>query len=407
MSEGFFKDSSLAEVPVLAGCGRCRLRSGCFTPKMEPTGKGARKILIVAEAPGATEDKRGVQLVGECGQYLRRILREELDVDLDRDCRKTNSVRCRPPENRAPKDPEIAACRAHIWKEIEANHPRVIILLGGSALKSWLWGRWKKKKSDGIMAWRGFAVPDPKANAWVIPTFHPSFMIREEHNDAREVLFIQDLRKALAHLDKPLPVYKPVEDCLEILMKPRQAVEYLRGLLQRSPKMIAMDYEATGLKPHRKGHEIVCCAISESIDHSTAFPVGQDPAVKEALGAVLREKHIKKIAANLKYEQAWSMVHLGVKVRGWIWDTVLAAHALDNREGITSVKFQAAVRFGIFDYDSHIEPYLKGVDKKDQNSLNRIHEVDNRELLTYCATDSLLEHRMALEQMKELPCETN
>jgi uracil-DNA glycosylase len=82
-------------------CEQCGLYKGCVSPKMEVTGKGGKKILIIAEAPGKTEDEQGIQLIGEAGQILRNCL-EELDYNLDRDFWKTNIINCRPPGNRNP-----------------------------------------------------------------------------------------------------------------------------------------------------------------------------------------------------------------------------------------------------------------------------------------------------------------
>ena len=68
---------------------------------MPVTGEGRLKILILAEAPGEQEDAQNTQLIGPAGQVLRKTL-AGFGVDLDRDCRKTNAVRCRPPGNRRP-----------------------------------------------------------------------------------------------------------------------------------------------------------------------------------------------------------------------------------------------------------------------------------------------------------------
>ena len=94
-TQGFFSDADVGEEPILTrpNCEKCGLYLGCSSPKMPLTGRGLRKVLIAAEAPGEEEDKRGVQLIGKSGQKLRLCL-ADIGIDLDRDCWKTNSVIC-------------------------------------------------------------------------------------------------------------------------------------------------------------------------------------------------------------------------------------------------------------------------------------------------------------------------
>ena len=113
-----------------------------------------------------------------------------------------------------------------------------------------------------------------------------------------------------------------------------------------------------------------------------------------------------KIAHNLKFENLWSSIKLKQPVNGWIWDSMLFAHIEDNRQGITGLKFQVYVNFGIIDYDSEIAPYLDSK-SKDGNAFNRIKElIKTREgkekLLTYCGLDALYGHKLAMRQMAKL-----
>jgi len=78
-------------------CDQCRLYEGCVSPKMEFTGQGRKKILIIAEAPGKTEDEQGTQLVGDAGKLFRECL-NSLDCSLDRDFWKTNIINCHIPK---------------------------------------------------------------------------------------------------------------------------------------------------------------------------------------------------------------------------------------------------------------------------------------------------------------------
>lgn len=109
----------------------------------------------------------------------------------------------------------------------------------------------------------------------------------------------------------------------------------------------------------------------------------------------------------MKFEQTWSVLHLGYEVKNWLWDTMLASHVLDNRQGISGLKFQVFVRFGAVDYSSEINEYLTSKDKKSGNTVNRIDELiktegGRRKLLVYNGMDSIFEYKLAMRQMAEL-----
>jgi len=108
---------------------------------MEPSGAFQKKIMVIGEAPGNSEDLQGVQFIGESGQLLQHML-AKCNIDMRRDCIITNSLICRPPANKIPKEKMIEWCRPNVIKAIQQHDPKVIILLGKSAVKSvigWLY----------------------------------------------------------------------------------------------------------------------------------------------------------------------------------------------------------------------------------------------------------------------------
>lgn len=399
MNEGFFnahETLGTSRRSRYQGCGRCRLNRTCRTPNMPPTGEGRREVLIIAEAPGELEDARGVQLIGPAGQVLRKVL-TEIGVDLDRDCRKTNAVTCRPPDNRTPTEEEIEGCRPQLWKELEERPPKLVIPLGNAALEA-LWGHRFPEALGGIMRWRGFRVPDRETRAWVCPVFHPSYVMRQGPGDVSVVIWARDLVAAFQTLQTPFPTFRPELECVEILTGLEAARAFLRDLLRSPPPVAAFDYETTGLKPQAEGHRIVTMSIAPGPDRAVAFPMF--PELRPEVVAFLQSP-IRKVASNFKFEEVWSRVQLGTRVHRWYWDTMLAAHTLDNRPEITSIKFQAALRYGLMDYASHISPFLES-GKRGANELNRIHLAPLNELLVYNAVDSLVEYRVARDQAAEM-----
>ena len=197
MPKGFFSSSSFQtkeKIPTTARCGLCDLYKHCLSPKMPSSGKGKKKILFVAEAPGEEEDRKNTQLIGRSGQLLRRYLRK-MNIDLDRDCWKTNAVICRREENKTPDDDMIVACRPNLIKTINQYQPNVIVLLGKTAIKSLMPILWKE---DGgiVNRWGGYQIPCHNPNAWIVPTFHPSYILRKNDRVLNR-LFENHLRMAV------------------------------------------------------------------------------------------------------------------------------------------------------------------------------------------------------------------
>jgi hypothetical protein len=117
MTKGFFSATTMAKqpmpLPLVAQCGSCKLDRECQSPYMPVSGQGKRRVLILAEAPGREEDKQNIQLIGNSGQELIRLL-SQIGVDMRRDCWLTNAVVCRPTtksgQNRNPTTNEINFC---------------------------------------------------------------------------------------------------------------------------------------------------------------------------------------------------------------------------------------------------------------------------------------------------------
>ena len=379
---------------------------------MKPYGNFKKGILNIGEAPGEVEDKNGKPFQGRTGKLLQRTY-ERLGIDLFEDCININAVHCRPMtsngDNRTPTNNEIDCCRRMNLRVIEQYKPKVIILLGNAAVYSLIGHRWKKNLG-GITKWRGWAIPDQDFQCWVCPTFHPSFIERSD-SGVEEVIWKQDLKQAFSllemqpnqqYLAHPFPVYKePVihfTDDLSFLKKIGQPLSFQNE--------VVIDFETTGLKPHGAGHRIICCSVAVSEDEVYVFLMPKTPEKRKPLIEFLGSD-IPKIAANIKFESAWSEVRLGVEVKNWIWDTMIMSHILDNREGITSLAFQTYVNFGIINYKDETSPYLEAEDKKNGNAINKIFELlaesgGSAKLMGRCAMDSIFEFRLYKKQQMSL-----
>ena len=145
-------------------------------------GNPSADLMIIGEAPGVDEDKCGRPFVGASGNLLDKIL-HSINLDRSKDCYITNVLFWRPPGNRSPTNSEIAACLPFVWRHIELKNPKVIILLGGTATKTIL------NTQEGIMRlrgkWSNIRLANRKRQIPCMPTFHPSFLLRQP-NQKRE-----------------------------------------------------------------------------------------------------------------------------------------------------------------------------------------------------------------------------
>jgi len=388
---GFFSSSEIQKERsegLLPRCGACKLYRGCQSPKMEVHGDGSRGVLIVGDAPGEEEDDQGRPFVGPGGSLLRETL-AEFDVRLDRDAWLTNALICHPTNNKAPDSKQISYCRPNLVKTIETYRPRVIIPLGHAALASVLSPFWK---DVGVMErWVGWTIP--LKDYWVCPTYHPSFILRMK-NQLMDRLFYQHLRAAFK-IKKDPPAVVDYASQVEVLYDDREVWNALRQI-DSEGGWAAVDYETNCLKPEYPKAQIYSCAVSNG---SRTISYLWTPKAREATGLFFRSKRTRKIASNLKFEERFTRKEFGHGVRNWGWDTMIAAHVLDNREQITSIKFQALVTLGVPVYNAHIEPYLSST-KEDY--YNRIQQAPVDQLLLYGGLDALLEYLVCAGQRKEM-----
>jgi uracil-DNA glycosylase family 4 len=390
--EGFFSGLELPTVreppSLVARCGACGLYKNCHSPKMVVSGKGRRKIMLIGEAPGEQEDERGRQFVGDSGQKLRAVLRK-VGLDPDNDCWFHNSLSCRPPKNRTPSDAEIEYCRPLVLKAINELQPNVIVLLGGSPARSVIGHLWREDVG-GISTLAGWRIPGRKPNAWICPTYHPAYLLRM-NDPVLELDFEEHLRAAAAFVAPPWRNPPDWRKRVQIIHDPEEARKHLVMFIAFG-RPVSFDYETDRLKPDHPDAHIVCASVSDG-DTTIAFPWA-GAAVDEM--KILLQSKIPKYGFNAKFETRWTRRILRVDVKNWAWDGMLAAHILDNRARITSLKFQLFVNFGQEDYASHIKPYLEGMGGSGRN---RINEVPLDDLLLYCGIDSYGEHRLAQLQM--------
>jgi len=374
-------------------CGLCRLCTGCKSPSMPPKGEGRKKILLVGEAPGEREDELNEPFVGESGKFLREIL-HTFGIRMERDCWKTNAVLCRPPENRTPTEKEILSCRPNLLKTIQELNPNGILLLGAVSIKS-LIGHLFREKVGNIGIWAGQVIPNQNPNVWIVPTYHPSYLLRIQ-NEAAIVLFQKHIRKLLdVCQNKPWENPPNFSEQVERIYSPSEAAKRIQVWCGKKGRF-AFDFETNTLKPEREKAAVLSCSVCWWGRETIAFHWTEE--TKEAVEALLYSDS-EKIAANLKFEERWCRHIFGKPVPNWIWDTMLAGHMLCNERGAAGLEFQSFVHLGVPDYSASVEKYLECSGKSEYNQIKKI---PADELLLYNGLDSLLTYKIFQIQKKLL-----
>ena len=131
------------------------------------------KIMIIGEGPGANEDKEGKPFVGRAGKLLDKMLAA---IQLDR--KKvyiSNVVNYRPPLNRKPSEEEIERYLPYLISHIEIINPKILVLLGSTALNTLIGNELVISKARGRWVQKEIGTAKP----WVIASFHPAFLMRQ------------------------------------------------------------------------------------------------------------------------------------------------------------------------------------------------------------------------------------
>lgn len=200
---------------LIAGISRCEACGLCSTRTNTVPGEGVPRplVMVIGEGPGGDEDRTGRPFVGRAGQLLDRMLDSKGKINLSRtkNCYIANVVKCRPPGNRNPQPDEISACVPFLARQIALARPLVILAAGNVAAKTLL------DSTEGITKLRGkWTSLTPEISAIgkaalshagmpkeipLLPTFHPSALLRDEGLKIPVWEDLKTLRAKLCELD--------------------------------------------------------------------------------------------------------------------------------------------------------------------------------------------------------------
>lgn len=331
-------------------CTNCKLHATCrFTNKMDVWGSKNPTFLFVGEAPGETEDVEGVPFIGRAGAILRDIIREIGFKDSEYAI--VNSCRCWPgPKNPTPKDPEIRACRPYLIDDIERLNPKVIIMLGATALKA-------VSNKSGITKLRGTVWE--KDGRFYVPTFHPSatFYDKEKLRD-----IIDDIEKAYVLPNQGIP--EP-EDVNWAVITDFDDVVRVFDLI-KDQKDLAFDYETNTNLSWEDGAQILTAgycweegtAVSIPVYHrESGFTPEQQQAIIDMIDALHRyrkENGLYMMAYNAVFDIMFGKVAHGISEPLLGDDPYIGHHCINEEMSKPSLSQLTWMYLPIGGYDNEL-----------------------------------------------------
>lgn len=330
-------------------CENCSLFTEQGSKYAGGEGPDTADIVIIGEAPGYDEAKKGRPFTGPSGRLLDTVLSYH---KIDRAASYVdNVVACRPPSNRTPSKGEIDCCWPRLRKEVTKRQPKTIVALGNTAAQTTLETR------TGITTLRiGPPKPSPYfEGAEVIATVHPAYCLRTA--DAFPHL-VSDIGKARTdiRISWEPPTYVVVND----ESSARQALEEI----PRRSKRLVVDIEA-GIDKDEFGHpdhyQPLCVGIG--YEKGKVCVIGEEalrvPSVKHHLADVLLTSDLTE--QNGKFDsaglEAWCQTGgIGSRLK---FDTMLASYCLDERPGIHSLDYNGVELLGAPNWKHELSRYVK------------------------------------------------
>jgi len=344
-------------IRTLADCQTCGLFQTCQSSYIEGYGPKDAAVLIVLDAPGYEEDAydhngvHGKPGVGRSGKFLKTCLQ---DAGIDpASCYFVNAVACMPPEDSRSggvvkvTEKQIKACKPVVQAVIERLKPKLVLLAGGTALKSLL-----NRKS--VVSFRGEVFQ--KGDVRCVATWNPAYVLAQmDHTPTSRRCavaeeFAEDLNRLRPILDgtdtrhrPPLPINEDYD--------PSKLVAWIKEA--RATKRVSFDYETSGLEMFKQGFKILSVALSwrrpgtnelvslfipldhrESVCEGGLYDHLSLLEIKAALRDLLKDPEVRLIGSNLKFEFLVSALHLNADIAVQPWDIGQMLFLIDeNRHG--------------------------------------------------------------------------
>lgn len=302
-------------------------------------GEGPRdaKIMVVGEAPGREEEKTGLPFQGASGKRLR----EELARNDLKSVFITNTVRCRPPDNRKPTAAEVKACREYLDYEIARINPEIVVALGATPTKALFKGKAKVSQHHGTI------IHDPAVKYRGYVSYHPAAML---YDPGIEPAFKADIARLARELRGEI---KDTEVPWSIVRR-GNFKKFIREF--REAGVFSFDLETTSLFMHDGKERINCVGIGlpgktwvipnmrpgwypwrknpKKLHYYHGSPWSRGNALEflvRMLAAIAQKDKKQCVAQNGKFDNLWLQRYCKRRFK-ITFDTMLASHTLDENE---------------------------------------------------------------------------
>lgn len=376
-------------------CGRYR---ACQSPQLKAIGKGEKKILVITgEVTRAEENSNNTEHSANYS-FLKKHFKKN-GINLENDCWYTHAIRCY--YTGKSTSGMTKACHNKLIEEIRLLKPEHIVITDTIAWEVLLDDRLAGRAiHSSYYDWCCEVIPDQELQCWVHPIYDPAWVRENDEGYYNKLmLFWEESMKAV--LDCPPFPTISIKEKVKTTKSMEEAISFLEII--DTWKYVAFDYETTGIKPYRKGHDIVSASFSNG-NISYSFPVFTNKEFRKRFCETLQNASIK-IAHNLTFERMWSEVILGTEVNRFKHDTQIMQHYNNNTKP-TGLKFLSYARYGYLGYDNETDEYIRAetdeVQKYGANAFNNIKMAPMDKLLYYGAIDSLFTFWLYEDLNKEL-----
>ena len=396
-------------VKSITTCADCPNRIGKNISPLDATGKGKRHIMIVVDRPVKT--KEGYVWFGEDNPILdvydafdkmRKKVPDTPPFSFKDDVIVTGVLTC-PVSSPLPYE----QCLAQLANKIKQYDPYVIIAVGavatGAVLRVYHPLHFPPNYTTGHYFGRSIPLTMNGWSRWLVSVPGEAEMNDYHNVEVRAVAVGVWLKRLIANAYavenlyesgvKTVQPYKQPD--IKMLSGTYEIIDVLRTAMEA--EYIAFDYETNTLDPELEGGKILTASIAWGNhnlepDGTAAFYL-TDSIVLSEWCKMLRSD-VKKIGANIKFEERWSLVNLNTPVNNWYWDICVGARALDCQPGTAGLKYQTFVNFGVIGYDDDVKDYIDG----ETHGFNMLDRIPPTKILLYNGLDSYFTYKCAKVQ---------
>lgn len=371
-----------------------RVRTVCVSGRLGADSTEALDIVIVGEAPGPEEDAAGTAFIGPSGRELDAWLAE---AGIGKRVWITNSVRCMPCDTRGgrfrkPEPAEMSTCSdAHLWPELAALRPRVIVTVGAVPTATLLGGKPKMGSTRGraYEVMRVLPGDTEPTTFQVVPTWHPSYILRG--NKAARAEAIEDLRLAGSLVDSTISSRSRLEGNYRALMSVQAVDAWLDELLRYVDSLdastpyveVALDCETShadgwGSVPNAFNPKAtivslqLCYREGDAVlipgEHpGSEFPPGLGVNVlARVLRTIFAHPRIGILGQNLSYDLLMIRRRFGIWPSVIAGDTMLANHALYGGSEANDLESLERAWLGVSGHKQMLEQELDRLPTEDR-----------------------------------------